>query len=156
MATQGIAKRGAPCRCTKAKGDHPRRHWAMAAAAVPLAAANVASGIYRGIHRIVGTFLGLFIVAFLLLPSPWQLDAQKDVSALVMTIILFQFSTELFMMRRYGVAMVSFTPVILLVTQLAAPVSPYVLIVERGVETLIGAIVGIVVLISSGQDGQCY
>lgn len=49
--------------------------------------------------------------------------------------------------------MVSFTLVILLVTQLAAPVSPYVLIVERGAETLIGAIVGIVVPISAGHGG---
>jgi uncharacterized membrane protein YccC len=50
--------------------------------------------------------------------------------------------------------MVSFTPVILLVTQLAAHADPYVLLSERGVETLIGAIVGIIVLIISGDDGH--
>jgi hypothetical protein len=129
-------------------------HWAMAAAAVPLAAAYLAGGIYRGIHRVVGTFLGLVIVAVLLLPSPWQLDAQRDAPALVIAIIFFQFTTELLMMRHYGLAMVSFTPVILLVTQLAAHADPYVLLSERGVETLIGAIVGIIVLIISGHDGH--
>lgn len=129
--------------------------WAMAAAAVPLASENLVGGIYRGIHRIVGTFLGLVIVAVLLLPSPWQLDAQKDAPALVIVIIFFQFTTELFMMRHYGLAMVSFTPVILLVTQLAAPAHPYVLIAERGVETLVGATVGVIVLIIfSGHDGH--
>lgn len=135
-------------------GGSTYSHWAMTAAAVPLASSNLAGGIYRGIHRIVGTFLGLVIVAFLLLPSPWQLDGQKDAPTLVIVIIFFQFTTELFMMRHYGVAMVSFTPVILLVTQLATPVHPYVLIFERGVETLVGAIVGMTVLIFSGHDGH--
>ena len=40
---------------------HP--HWAMAAAAVPLAGADLPSSVYRGIHRIVGTLLGLVVVA---------------------------------------------------------------------------------------------
>jgi uncharacterized membrane protein YccC len=43
--------------------------------------------------------------------------------------------------------MVSFTPVILLMTQLAAPDDPYILIAERGVETLVGALVGILVVV---------
>lgn len=129
-------------------------HWAMAAAAVPLASASSIGGIYRGAHRIVGTLLGLAIVAVLLLPSPWQLDSQEDVAVLVIAIILFQFATELFMTRHYGLAMVSFTPVILLASQLAAPTRPYVLIAERGVETLLGATVGVIVLIFSGHDGN--
>ena len=45
---------------------HP--HWAMAAAAVPLAGADLPSSVYRGIHRIVGTLLGLVLVAVVLLP----------------------------------------------------------------------------------------
>ena len=62
-------------------------------------------------------------------------------------VIVFQFTTELFMTRHYGLAMVSFTPVILLMTQLAAPADPQVLILERGVETVVGAVVGILVVV---------
>jgi uncharacterized membrane protein YccC len=43
--------------------------------------------------------------------------------------------------------MVSFTPVILLMTQLAAPADPYVLITERAVETVVGAAIGIAVIV---------
>jgi uncharacterized membrane protein YccC len=50
--------------------------------------------------------------------------------------------------------MVSFTPVILLMTQLAAPIDPAVLILERGVETLVGALVGIAVVVAVRRAGS--
>ncbi len=128
---------------------HP--HWAMAAAAVPLAGADLPSRVRRGIHRIVGTFLGLAVTAVVLVPAPWSLTqffADHQVAVLAILIIVFQFTTELFMARHYGLAMVSFTPVILLMTQLAAPIEPSVLILERGVETLVGALVGILVVVA--------
>lgn len=127
---------------------HP--HWAMAAAAVPLAGADLPSSVHRGIHRIVGTLLGLMIVAVVLLPGPWaplRLFPGAEAAVLAVLVIIFQFTTELFMTRHYGLAMVSFTPVILLMTQLAAPDDPYILIAERGVETLVGALVGILVVV---------
>lgn len=66
---------------------------------------------------------------------------------LALLVILFQFGTELFMTRHYGLAMVWFTPVILLMTQLASPADPQVLITERAVETVVGAGVGILVVV---------
>lgn len=128
---------------------HP--HWAMAAAAVPLAGADLPSRVRRGIHRIVGTFLGLAVTAVVLVPAPWSLApffAAHQVAVLAILVIVFQFSTELFMARHYGLAMVSFTPVILLMTQLAAPADPSLLILERGVETFVGALVGILVVVA--------
>jgi uncharacterized membrane protein YccC len=128
---------------------HP--HWAMAAAAVPLAGADLPSRVRRGIHRIVGTFLGLAVTAVVLVPAPWSLTAliaTHQVVVLALLVIVFQFTTELFMARHYGLAMVSFTPVILLVAQLAAPIDPTVLILERGVETFVGAVVGILVVVA--------
>jgi uncharacterized membrane protein YccC len=128
---------------------HP--HWAMAAAAVPLAGADLPSRVRRGIHRIVGTFLGLAVTAVVLVPAPWSLAtliADHQVVVLAILVIVLQFTTELFMARHYGLAMVSFTPVILLVAQLAAPIDPAVLIMERGVETLVGAVVGILVVVA--------
>ncbi|MBT8160491.1 FUSC family protein [Arthrobacter sp. GN70] len=125
-------------------------HWAMAAAAVPLAGADMPSRLHRGIHRIVGTFLGLAIVAVVLFPGPLSplhyFPGQSQV-ILALVVIVCQFPTELFMSRHYGWAMVFFTPVILLMTQMAAPASPAVLIVERGAETFIGAVVGIAVAV---------
>ncbi|AXJ09616.1 FUSC family protein [Arthrobacter sp. PM3] len=126
---------------------HP--HWAMAAAAVPLAGADLPSSVYRGIHRIVGTLLGLVVVAAVLFPwpgSPLQAFPGHQAAVLSCLVIVLQFSTELFMTRHYGLAMVSFTPVILLIGQLAAPADPGVLVTERAVETLVGAAVGILVV----------
>ena len=133
---------------------HP--HWAMAAAAVPLAGADLPSSVRRGIHRIVGTFLGLAVTAVVLLPGHWTLAGLfpgHQAMLLALLVILFQFTTELFMTRHYGLAMVSFTPVILLITQLAAPMDPALLILERGVETLVGALVGIAVVVAVRRTG---
>jgi hypothetical protein len=127
---------------------HP--HWAMAAAAVPLAGADTPSSVYRGLHRIVGTLLGLVVVALVLFPwalSPLQAFPGREAAVLALLVIVLQFTTELFMARHYGLAMVSFTPVILLMTQLAAPADPQVLVTERAVETLLGAATGILVVV---------
>ncbi|WP_427135737.1 FUSC family protein [Pseudarthrobacter sp. S9] len=127
---------------------HP--HWAMAAAAVPLAGADMPSSIHRGVHRIVGTLVGLVVVAIVLFPwawSPLQFFPGQEAAVLALLVIVLQFTTELFMTRHYGLAMVSFTPVILLMTQLAAPADPGVLVTERAVETLVGAGVGILVVV---------
>ncbi|WP_427018440.1 FUSC family protein [Pseudarthrobacter sp. P1] len=127
---------------------HP--HWAMAAAAVPLAGADLPSSVHRGIHRIVGTFLGLLVVAVVLFPgplSPLQYFPGREALVLAVVVVLCQFPTELFMVRHYGLAMVFFTPVILLMTQLAVPVDPVRLVLERGLETVIGAVVGILAVV---------
>ncbi|MGY2744092.1 FUSC family protein [Arthrobacter sp. UYCu723] len=127
---------------------HP--HWAMAAAAVPLAGADMPSSVYRGLHRIVGTLVGLVVVSLVLFPwvlSPLRAFPGHETAVLALLVIVLQFTTELFMTRHYGLAMVSFTPVILLMTQLAAPADPRTLVTERAVETLLGAGIGILVVV---------
>jgi Fusaric acid resistance protein-like len=127
---------------------HP--HWAMAAAAVPLAGADMPSSVYRGVHRIIGTMLGLVVVALVLFPwafSPLRAFPGHEATVVAVLVMVLQFSTELFMTRHYGLAMVSFTPVILLMTQLAAPADPHLLVSERAAETLIGAFTGIAVVV---------
>ncbi len=139
---------------------HP--HWAMAAAAVPLAGADLPSSVRRGVHRIVGTFVGLAVTAVVLLPEPWALtglypalrEPAHRAAVLALLVILFQFATELFMTRHYGLAMVWFTPVILLMTQLASPTEPRVLILERAVETLVGALLRILVVVTVRRPGS--
>jgi hypothetical protein len=113
---------------------HP--HWAMAAAAVPLAVEGTRRRVYRGVHRILGTFAGLGVTAIVLFADPGP-------AVLALLVIAFQFPTELYMARHYGLALVFFTPLILIMTQLAAPADPGSLILDRGLETLLGALAGI-------------
>ncbi|MGY0500838.1 FUSC family protein [Nocardia sp. FBN12] len=113
-------------------------NWAMAGAAVPLAAASSRDRITRGMHRVVGTFIGLAVTAPLLIPhlSPAMLG---------LAIIALLYPTELFMARHYAVALGFFTPLIMSMTELADPADPLTMLTERGIDTVIGVAVGIAV-----------
>ncbi|MGW5309247.1 FUSC family protein [Nocardia thailandica] len=113
-------------------------NWGMAGAAVPLAAADSRGRIRRGIHRVVGTFVGLAVTAPLLLPGPGP-------TVLALAIIALLYPTELFMVRHYGIALGFFTPLIMAMTELAAPGDPVVLLGDRAVDTVLGAVVGVAV-----------
>lgn len=115
-------------------------NWTMATAAVPLAAPNRKGRIHRGIHRVVGTFAGVLLTAAILLPG-------FDQTTLTVLVMVLLFPTELFMTRHYGLAMMFFTPAVLLMSQLANPISRHVLVTDRGIETLIGASIGMAIAI---------
>ncbi|MCX8555099.1 FUSC family protein [Mycolicibacterium mucogenicum] len=116
--------------------DHA--NWAIAAAAGPLAAADASGRIRRGIHRLGGTFIGLAVAAALLVPGP-----SEYVLAICVMVLLFP--TELFMAHHHAVALGFFTPLIMLMTDLAAPTEPLVLLAARGIDTIIGVTAAIVV-----------
>lgn len=118
--------------------------WAMAAAAVPLAVAGLSDRVRRGAHRVLGTLLGVGVTAVILLPFGMPAPA-----VLVLLVIALQFPTELFMTRNYGLALVFFTPLILLMTQLAHPTDSVELLIDRAGQTLLGASVGIAVAVAS-------
>jgi uncharacterized membrane protein YccC len=103
-----------------------------------LAAADTSGRIRRGIHRLGGTFIGLAVAAALLVPQPSQYMLAICVMALL-------FPTELFMTHHHAVALGFFTPLIMLMTDLAAPTEPLVLLVARGIDTIIGVAAAIVV-----------
>ncbi|WP_254125515.1 FUSC family protein [Amycolatopsis sp. CA-230715] len=119
-------------------------NWAMASAAVPLAAADARSALHpgigsvlrRGSHRVLGTVAGLGVTALLLLPGLGETPL-----SLIVTVLLFP--TELFMARNYALALGFFTPLIMLMTELAAPAEPVTLLTDRLVDTLIGVAAGI-------------
>ncbi|MEV6213775.1 FUSC family protein [Nocardia sp. NPDC051833] len=113
-------------------------NWAMAGAAVPLAAANSRGRITRGLHRVVGTFLGLAVTAPLLIPGP-------SPAMLGLAIIALLYPTELFMARHYAVALGFFTPLIMSMTELADPTDPLTMLTDRAVDTVIGVAVGVAV-----------
>lgn len=116
-------------------------YWAMVAAVVPLVGHSTRHRISRGIQRILGTVVGLVILAGILLVElePWQM---------VLIMAICQFGAELFIIRQYLLAQVFVTPLALSATLLMAPASPGGLLRDRIVETVIGAAVGIAVVVS--------
>jgi hypothetical protein len=124
---------------------HP--YWAMAAAAVPLAAETLRGRIQRGVQRVIGTLAGVGGTALILLPQPC-------VTALALVVIALQFFTELFTARHYGLALVFFTPLILIMTLLANPSDPASLNADRALETLVGVAAGIVVALCIREPRQ--
>ncbi|WP_104175220.1 FUSC family protein [Arthrobacter sp. Y81] len=116
-------------------------YWAMVAAVVPLVGRTTRHRVARGIQRIIGTVLGLIVLAGVLLlnPAPWQT---------VLVIAVCQFGAEMFIARQYVLAQVFVTPLALSSTLLAAPAVPEVLLRDRIVETVIGAAVGIAVVVT--------
>ncbi|MEU1205767.1 FUSC family protein [Nocardia sp. NPDC005825] len=115
-------------------------NWAMASAAVPLAALDAGTHLSRGLHRVAGTFLGLGLSAVLLIPGPRPVLT----GALVLALL---FPTELYMARNYALALGFFTPLIMLTTSLSVTTSPGRLLIDRGVDTVLGVAVGVLVAV---------
>lgn len=115
-------------------------YWAMMAATAALVGATAAHRIKRGLHRIVGSFAGLVIAGtiFSLHPTKWEM---------VLFALVFQFLIELFITRHYALGQMFVTPLGLLMTEVAVPVNPWSLIRDRGVETVIGAGLAMVLVI---------
>lgn len=116
-------------------------YWAMVAAVVPLVGHSTRHRVSRGMQRIVGTALGLVLLAGILWlqPAPWQT---------VLVIAACQFGAEMFFARQYILAQVFVTPLALISTLLVAPSSPAFLLRDRIVETVIGAAVGVAVVLA--------
>ena len=115
-------------------------YWAMVAATVPLVGLTVRNRIHRGLQRILGTFGGLLLTALILLPGlePWQM---------AVVIALLQFGAEMLIARQYALAQVVVTPLALVSTELAHPGNPLLLVSDRAVETVIGAAVGMTMVL---------
>jgi hypothetical protein len=115
-------------------------YWAMLAATAALVGATAARRVGRGVHRILGAFSGLIITGVLLslhLPA-W---------ATVLAVIVLQFLTEYFVTRHYALAQTFVTPMALLMTEVATRANPWSLMVIRGIETVIGAGIGMALVI---------
>ncbi|MDO7867232.1 FUSC family protein [Nocardioides jiangxiensis] len=113
-------------------------NWAIAGAAVTLAAADSRGRLLRGIHRVVGTIAGLAVTALALAPgfSP---------RTLAIVVICLLFPTELFMAVNYALALSFFTPMIMLMTELAQPIGMRELLEDRALGTMLGVVVALVV-----------
>ncbi|MEA3552252.1 FUSC family protein [Pseudarthrobacter sp. C1] len=116
-------------------------YWAMVAAVVPLVGHTTRHRVRRGVQRIIGTVLGLVVMALVLGLQPWQT---------VLVMALCQFGAEMFIIRQYLLAQVFVTPLALVSTLLVVPSSPGILLRDRIIETVIGAVVGIAVVLAPG------
>jgi uncharacterized membrane protein YccC len=124
----------------------------MASAAVPLAVVvggeplELRAVLDRAQHRLTGTCVGLAVTALLLTPA-------LGPTVLAIAVMVLLFPTELFMSRHYGVALGFFTPVIMIMTDLAAPSSPLHMIVARGIDTTLGVAAGVTAAALIGGRG---
>jgi uncharacterized membrane protein YccC len=118
---------------------HP--YWAMVAAVAPLAAPGVTHQVLRAAHRVVGTSVGLATAAALLAPGFAPVPTVLVVAAL-------QVVTELLVGRNYALALLFITPMALLMGQIAAPRPMGALLFDRGVETAIGSVAGLLVVLA--------
>lgn len=116
-------------------------YWAMVAAVVPLVGHTTRHRVSRGLQRMVGTALGLVLLAGILLlqPAPWQT---------VLVIAACQFGAEMFIARQYVLAQIFVTPLALISTLLVVPAAPGILLRDRILDTVIGAAVGIAVVLA--------
>lgn len=117
---------------------HP--YWAMVAAVAPLTARGISRQMVRAGHRILGTLLGLVTGAALLALGLGPV-------ATVLVVVVLQVLTELVVGRNYGLAMLFITPMALLMGQLAAPRPAGSLLLDRGVETVVGGLVAIAIVL---------
>lgn len=113
---------------------HP--YWAMVSAVVPLVARDFTSQVSKGVQRLAGTALGLVTTGFLF----W---IDLDGLALVVCIIVLQGLAEMLIGRNYALALIVVTPLALLMIDLVAPMDPMTLLIDRGIETVIGVAVGV-------------
>jgi len=95
----------------------------------------------RGIHRVVGTLLGVGVFALLELlhPTGWWL---------VLALAALQFGAETIILRNYGLALLLITPLALIISAQGAT-TPAVLIVDRVIDTIVGALIALMVLLGS-------
>src|SRR5690606_22095554 len=87
-------------------------------------------------------------------PSPACKPQSPTFGWMLLAIVFFQFITEVIISYNYALGQVTITPMALLMTHLAAPVADSNMPVERVLDTIVGAAIGIAfaVLFSTADD----
>ena len=121
--------------------DLERAYWAVAATVLILhQGLDWLRSLQRAIDRTLGTFVGLGLAGAILTIAP-------DGLWLVATLMLLQFTIEIFVMRNYALAVVFVTAAAMTIASVADPFhSPGWLLWARGVDTLIGCLTGLLIL----------
>ncbi|MEU4998572.1 FUSC family protein [Streptomyces sp. NPDC021622] len=117
-----------------------RPYWALVTAA-SLYQANVTLTWSRGVQRVVGNLVGVLAFAAMV-PV-----AHLGHAALIVCCLALAFGAEALITRNYWLGSVCVTPMALLVTEFVRFQEPGGLILDRIVDTLVGALLGIVAAI---------
>ncbi|WHP18682.1 FUSC family protein [Cellulomonas sp. ES6] len=121
---------------------HPA--WAVMGATAVLQGAHVRHMGVRALQRAAGTTAGVALALPLL-------DAHLPFWAVAALVVVLQTATELVVARHYGAAMLTITPMALLMTSLGAPPDPARLALDRALDTAAGAVVGLVVAVLAAR-----
>lgn len=119
-------------------------NWAMLTATVPLVGVSTGHRLNRGVQRVIGTVGGLAIAALIFALNP---PTEVKIAAL----IALQFLIELYVTRNYALGQVFATPYSLVLIEVSHKLSPWELVGERGVETVLGALVGVGMVVLGNQ-----
>lgn len=114
--------------------------WAALGATAVLQGRNRGHVVVRGLHRGLGTAAGA-AVAWLVLGlglGYWPL---------VVVVAALQVVTELVVVRHYALAMLTITPMALLMSTLGAAGDPTTLATDRAIDTILGVVAGVVALL---------
>ncbi|MFT2815306.1 FUSC family protein [Leifsonia sp. A12D58] len=117
---------------------HP--YWAVVSVIAVTPPPGAAHSISRAIHRIIGTCLGVLVTGLVLYPDP-------PIWVLIVVIVVSQFGAEILVGKHYGAALLFITPLALTVAHLAAPVPVSGLLIDRAVETALGGIIAIALVL---------
>ena len=117
---------------------HP--YWAVVSVVAVLPPPGAKHSTSRAFHRIFGTVGGVLISALILLPGP-------PVWVLILVIGIGQFGAEILIGRHYGAALLFITPLALTVAHLGSPAAVSTLLVDRVVETVIGGVVALALVL---------
>ncbi|WP_312462798.1 FUSC family protein [Comamonas sp.] len=126
--------------------QHPA--WAAIGATAVMQGSHLHITMNRALQRMVGTMLGALVAGLILSlePSFWWIAA---------SIVVLQFITEVSIGYNYALGQITVTPMALLMTHLASsPQAPLGMPVERVLDTVLGAALGIVfaLALSSVED----
>jgi hypothetical protein len=125
---------------------HPA--WAVMGATAVLQGAHVHHMGVRALQRAAGTACGVAVA--------WPLlGAGLGFVATAAVVVALQVLTELVVARHYGLAMLTITPMALLMTSLGGSPDPTTLVLDRAVDTAVGALVGVLVAVAAARpDGS--
>ncbi|MET7683925.1 FUSC family protein [Streptomyces sp. NPDC005423] len=118
-----------------------RPYWALVTAA-SLYQANVTLTWSRGVQRVVGNLVGVLAFAALVPLT------HAHPAALVLCCLALNFGAEALIGRNYWLGSVCVTPMALLITEFAKVQQPGELITERVLDTLVGALVGLLAAVA--------
>ncbi|WP_232539422.1 FUSC family protein [Comamonas koreensis] len=116
--------------------QHPA--WAAIGATAVMQGSHLHITMNRALQRMVGTMLGALVAGLILAldPSFWWIAA---------AIVALQFITEVSIGYNYALGQITVTPMALLMTHLASsPQAPLAMPLERVLDTVLGAALGIV------------